>query len=306
MTAENNAASAEQEAATKSIWLRGFIAPIAIGIVTIIIGANGRPFPALAFLAVAGTLLVAFHLIHITKLYRWASGALDRAVPRGVGPWEPALYALHRRLRVRPGQQHDLSSALADLRNASEALPDGMVILDADHRVEWSNRQATAHLGVRVPDDSGRPVVNLVRQPQFAVFLAAGELADRLQMASARDPGVVLSLQIIPYAGGRKLLISRDITRFERAETMRRDFIANVSHELRTPLTVLIGYLEMLRGQTLDAAASKSAVESMNTQAQAMQRLVEDLLTLSALESPQNPLREEPITTAPLLERVRA
>jgi len=89
-------------------------------------------------------------------------------------------------------------------------------------------------------------------------------------------------------------LLSRDITRWERMETTRQDFVANVSHELRTPLTVLGGFLETLSDmREPDPAMLRRSLELMSEQATRMQRLVEDLLTLSKLESTQNPLRED-------------
>jgi len=89
-------------------------------------------------------------------------------------------------------------------------------------------------------------------------------------------------------------LLSRDITRWERMETTRRDFVANVSHELRTPLTVLGGFLETLSDmQDPDPSMLRRSLQLMSEQATRMQRLVEDLLTLSKLESAQNPLRED-------------
>ncbi len=108
------------------------------------------------------------------------------------------------------------------------------------------------------------------------------------------DQELTLSIQLVPYGDSEKLLLSRDITRWERMETTRRDFVANVSHELRTPLTVLGGFLETLSDmQKPDPDMLRRSLQLMGEQATRMQRLVEDLLTLSKLESAQNPLNEE-------------
>src|SRR5690606_12974538 len=91
-------------------------------------------------------------------------------------------------------------------------------------------------------------------------------------------------------------IISRDVTDRERVETMRRDFVANVSHELRTPLTVIGGFLETIADmETPDPGLIRRSVPMMGEQARRMQSLVEDLLTLSRLESGSNPAREEPV-----------
>jgi two-component system phosphate regulon sensor histidine kinase PhoR len=82
---------------------------------------------------------------------------------------------------------------------------------------------------------------------------------------------------------------------------MRRDFIANVSHELKTPLTVITGFLETLQDLALEERQRHRYLHLMRQQASSMERLVNDLLTLSALESDQNALAETPFAIAPLL-----
>ena len=82
---------------------------------------------------------------------------------------------------------------------------------------------------------------------------------------------------------------------------MRRDFIANVSHELKTPLTVVAGFLETLQDMELEPRQRARYLQLMHEQARNMQRLVDDLLTLSALESDQNAVAEAPFAVVPLL-----
>jgi two-component system phosphate regulon sensor histidine kinase PhoR len=86
---------------------------------------------------------------------------------------------------------------------------------------------------------------------------------------------------------------------------MRRDFVANVSHELRTPLTVLVGFLETVRELKLDPQRSRDYLNLMAEQGRRMQRIIDDLLTLSTLESAPEPPHEERVDVASLLERVR-
>jgi two-component system phosphate regulon sensor histidine kinase PhoR len=100
-------------------------------------------------------------------------------------------------------------------------------------------------------------------------------------------------------------VLSRDVTRFEKLETTRREFVANVSHEMRTPLTVVGGFLETLRDEP-DAASRSHYLDLMEEQSRRMLRLVEDLLTLSSLESSPPPPMEESIDMPALLERLGA
>jgi two-component system phosphate regulon sensor histidine kinase PhoR len=122
----------------------------------------------------------------------------------------------------------------------------------------------------------------------------------------SRGHSLALSLQLIAFGQSQKLLLSRDITRFERLDTMRRDFVANVSHELRTPLTVLVGFLETLQNLKLDPTRQRDYLGMMQEQSSRMQRIIEDLLTLSALDSAPPASGQTRVAVRPLLERLKS
>jgi len=110
-----------------------------------------------------------------------------------------------------------------------------------------------------------------------------------------------VSLQIVPFGVRLKLVMARDITRLHRLEQMRRVFVANVSHELRTPVTVLSGYIETLRDMDYVRPEDlKKHLGTMHEQALRMQRLVDDLLMLSRLETAP-PNRKEEVVDVPAL-----
>jgi two-component system phosphate regulon sensor histidine kinase PhoR len=179
-------------------------------------------------------------------------------------------------------------------------------VLDARDRIQWANARAAAHLGVDRVRDVGAAIVNLVRQPAFVHYLAANDYREPVIVQSSRESGMTLSVQIVPYGVEEKLLMSRDITRLETVARVRRDFIANVSHELKTPLTVLAGFLETLADLELDADKRRRYIALMQEQAQSMQRLVDDLLALSALESEQATSHQAEFAISPLMEKVAA
>jgi two-component system phosphate regulon sensor histidine kinase PhoR len=223
-------------------------------------------------------------------------------VPETTGVWDDLFARLYRLTRAHARSRQELSEALERFREAAAALPDGVVILDDDDRIQWCNPNAEGHFGLDRSRDVGQNITNLVRDPRFVDYLASRTWAEPIVMRLERDAPVTASVQLVPFGGNQKLLISRDITTIERADTMRRDFVANVSHELRTPLTVVGGFLETLAdapGQDPELLAR--SLELMRQQTLRMQRLVEDLLTLSQLESSHKLVREEKVDVPELI-----
>ena len=270
------------------------------GIAWALVGAAG----AVVVLGVGWGALLVYHARNLDRLTHWAGANLDSQVPEGTGPWRPAFSALYRRVRTRMAYQRDLAHTIERFQSAAEAIPDGMVVLDTTNRIKWANVRARAHLGLDDKHDVGSPLMNIVRQPEFVRFLETGDFADPVIIESQREPGVSLAIQIVPFGVAEKLLISRDITRLEAVAKMRRDFIANVSHELKTPLTVIAGFLETLQELELDEKQRERFIQLMQEQTRSMQRLVEDLLTLSVLESEQNPLVDEPFAIVALMRQL--
>jgi two-component system phosphate regulon sensor histidine kinase PhoR len=277
------------------------VAPAAVAAVALVTGALGGAAAALVVVAVGAAAIVAFHLWHLAKMDAWASGALDADVPEGRGAWTGVFAAIYRRVRLRSAYERDLRQIIERFQEASAAIPDGIVVLDAANRIDWANARALAQLGLDLGHDRGQPIVNLVRQPEFHHYLETGDYGSSIVVASQRDPGRSLALQLVPFAADQKLLMSRDVTELEAVGRMRRDFIANVSHELKTPLTVISGFVETLQDLDLDDRQRARFLSLMREQAGNMQRLVADLLTLSSLESDENPLQEEWFDVVPLL-----
>jgi len=250
--------------------------------------------------------VIVHHAVNLARLTRWAESSLDARVPEGAGPWRRAFSALYQRARSRRAHERDLAHTIERFQSAAEAIPDGMVVLDTQNRIKWANLRAQTLLGLDIAQDTGAPLVNLVRVPAFVRYLESNDYRDGTVIDSPRDAVVTLAIQIVPFGVAEKLLIARDVTQVETLARMRRDFIANVSHELKTPLTVISGFIETMQDLDLDERQRARFLELMREQSASMQRLVEDLLTLSALESEQNVLVDEPIPVAPLLEALAA
>jgi two-component system phosphate regulon sensor histidine kinase PhoR len=248
--------------------------------------------------------LAVHHRWHLRRLNRWLEHPQPGKVPEGKGSWDEVLSALHRYERAASAREQQLAAALTRFRRAAQAMPDGVVLLDGEGAIQWCNDNAAAMLNLDPRNDVGRPIANLVRDPEFVAALAS-PLGEAGLTARVTADASVLAVRLIPYGDAQTLMLVRDVTHAERVETMRRDFVANVSHELRTPLTVLVGFLETVRELKLDPQRLRDYLAMMNEQAGRMQRIIDDLLSLSVLESAPPPPMER-VGVAPLLERLRA
>jgi two-component system phosphate regulon sensor histidine kinase PhoR len=281
-------------------------APAVVVALAIVAGVLAGTGAALVVLAVGAVLIIASHIANLVALERWAAGPIEATVPEGRGAWRLAFAGLYRRSRTSTAHERDLADALERFRSAADAIPDGMIVLDPGNRIGWANRRAQAHFGFDLERDAGRPLTNLVRQPEVAAYLESDDWTEAIVVESQRIPGLALSIQVVPFAIEQRLLMSRDVTRLEQVARMRRDFIANVSHELKTPLTVVAGFTETLQDMALEPARRERYLRLMHEQTRNMGRLVDDLLTLSALESDENPVAEAPFAVMPLLLELSA
>ncbi len=254
----------------------------------------------LALLIVLGMLVA--QLFYLSKLDEWLADPRSTTLPDGWGSWTEVFARLYRIRRDDERNQADLAEWLARFRQAMQMLPEGVAIMDDVLQLEWCNPAAGKHLGLTLERDQGRRVTNLVRQPEFIDYIILGRFDQPLTL---HFRGRKLQVQIIPFENRRQILVSHDATEGERVEAMRRDFIANASHELRTPLTVIVGFLEIaLADPDIDAETRSAHLNLMTEQANRMQRLIEDMLTLSRLESDEYPLKREHVDVARMVESV--
>ena len=265
-----------------------------------------------AGLLVAIFLWLAFDSIYVSRLLRWLrmeqsnenSSVVAGPAPNLPGVWGEAADRTRRLLKNRDRALQESHARLDEFLAAMQASPSGVVLLDAQGRIEWCNQIAAQHFGFDARRDLLQHIANLVRAPAFKAYMAANDFSHDVVIAgSASLPGrpVKLSVHVHAYGKDRKLLLSRDITAVELAEAMRRDFVANVSHEIRTPLTVLSGFIETLQTLPLKEPERERYLALMAQQSQRMQTLVNDLLTLSRLEGSPQPGANDWMTTSALL-----
>ncbi|MDC8756290.1 phosphate regulon sensor histidine kinase PhoR [Janthinobacterium fluminis] len=262
-------------------------------------------FGVLTALVVAFALMVVMVFVQLSYLYQlsnWLDNPHSAKLPDGWGAWTNIFSRLYRLRRDDEKSQAELSEWLARFRQAMHLLPDGVVIMDDVLFLEWCNPAAEQHLGLTHERDKGMRVTNLIRSPEFMDYIILGRYEQPLTLTFRNRKLIV---QIIPFENRRQILVTHDATETERIEMMRRDFIANASHELRTPLTVIVGFLEIAGTELdLDAPTRAAHVKLMTEQAHRMQHLIEDMLTLSRLESVDYPLRPERVDIEKLMEQV--
>jgi len=267
-----------------------------------------RPVSALAAALAGAALWWLVDAIYGWRALRWLRSAQIAQVPVVRGMWAEALDRVRKWVLVRDRAIVESQHRLDAFLSALQASPNGVLLLDAQGRVEWLNQMASDHFGLDAQRDLQQHLGNLVRDPGFTTYYAARDYRHDVQMPGRKSTAskpVKLSVHLHPYGEGRCLLLSRDVTAVEQAEAMRRDFVANVSHEIRTPLTVLSGFVETLQLLSLPDEERQRYLELMSVQAQRMQTLVSDLLTLSRLEGSPLPPTRDWVTVDPLIAQCR-
>ncbi len=197
---------------------------------------------------------------------------------------------------------YSLESSRRELTALLDSMQEGVIAVTEVGLVSWSNA-SIARL-TQQPIREGRALVQTIRDPEVLVCVATA-LRDRT-VARARGgavaPGRVFEVHAAPMPGGGAVCVLSDVTEIERAETTRRDFVANVSHELRTPLTSISGYVEtMLDMDALDPVA-REFLGIILKNATRMNRLTEDLLALAQVESADFKLSLQPLRASALVE----
>ncbi len=226
--------------------------------------------------------------LQLSRISKWVRN-IEAPPPPSVGPWDEVLAPIYRKLRQDKVEIELLTRQVDVIMLAAEALPDGAITLDESMLLTWCNQTACEHIGLNLEMDRNHSIFNILRAPEFNRYARQNSWPGPVLLHLQKDgQEKSLLVQLAPYGVGKFLIVTRDVTQVEKLETTRKDFVANVSHELRTPLTVLSGFLETMRdmpAESLSAEQKERYQNMMLEQAQRMQAIVADLLTLSTLES---------------------
>lgn len=197
----------------------------------------------------------------------------------------------------------NLTADNARLSTVLDQLTDGVIIADADGRVQFANPAALKLFSVRTPIN--QTVAQVVRNHQLIEAWMRCQQTRQVQVESVELPTRRQFLQLIAIPDeheGGSLLLAQDLTQVRKLETVRRDFISNVSHELRTPLASLKALTETLQhGALSDPEAGPRFLDRIHTEVDALTQMTQELLDLSRIESGQVQLNFESISPRKLL-----
>ncbi len=245
-------------------------------------------------------------LYQLYRLALWMEHPKRERAPARVGLFVPLLEATSNLRSRGKNRKKRLRDILGGFQESTSALPDATVVMDENWIVEWSNKVASEYLGIHKPKDQPRSIFEYIDDRVFREYVDGGDYSRPLQIPGPLDYSISLEVRVVPYGKGKHLIQARDITRLNQLENVRRDFVANVSHELRTPLTVVHGYLEsMLEADDDDEMDQwKPILDQMHSQSTRLQRIVEDLLTLSRLETRDRSEGFESFPVCDMIDRI--
>jgi two-component system, OmpR family, phosphate regulon sensor histidine kinase PhoR len=252
-------------------------------------------WPILLLLAVAG--VIAVHL-YWRRRFEAAAGQARREVAAAVAEKE----AFQKRIAGEEAQQRALFDSMVE----------GVLVLDGEGRVRLANRALTGLFNL--PGDiRGRTVMEAIRSHELQELVRRAQAEGAVLNAELELPGLkdrlfqVNATSISPGEGQPRgmLLVFHDLTLLKQLENTRREFVANVSHELRTPLSMIKGYVETLvEGGWQDAEVAPRFLQIIQKHVDRLTFLIEDLLTISRLESGQISMTLQPVELQPVASRV--
>lgn len=240
--------------------------------------------------------------------------ALSLALGLGLWAWRlrNELAEAHTELkRCCTEQEKQSESQLVQQHALLDSMMEGVLVIDGEGQVEMTNASLRRLFGL-TDDALGRPLDEVFELDQLTELASAardsGELRDAEFSLTKPDPRQLHVNALCPKRSGeapRTILVFHDVTRLKELENTRRDFVANVSHELRTPLSLIKGFTEtLLDGAVADEVKARQFLHTIDKHADRLGYLIDDLLTLSRLESDQLAMNRQPTELQPLADRV--
>jgi two-component system phosphate regulon sensor histidine kinase PhoR len=218
-----------------------------------------------------------------------------------------ALEHLQRSWEIKKQQ---MESIITEREILVDTLPDILIMVNDNKQIVRTNRAARAIFGQNLAQKKLREVIDhdaLLDAVNSVIHdLKGRETEFRVEDPVVRDFLAIIERFPVPSAGGISTIITmNDITELKSVERMRADFVANASHEIRTPLASIKGFIETLLGPAKDdPVAQEEFLKIMLDQADRMQQLINDLLSLSKIEMNANAVPTDPVDLSKVVRKV--
>ena len=246
------------------------------------------------------------HIYWIYKLTKWLNNPSLSNLPHGTGVWQNIFTKHYQILKVNKKSKKGLISALDQFTKAAEALMDGVVALNENNEIIWSNRKSQIMLNLNPRKDTGQPINYIFRNTDLMKYLDHESFEESIKINLDSQTDKIIEIKIIPFGERQKVMIAKDISQSIKIESERKEFVSNVSHELKTPLTVISGFIETLENMFAPKDAEhKKILEIMSGQANRMSKLIDDLLILSNVESSLFQNRSEKIFIKTIMAKLK-
>jgi two-component system phosphate regulon sensor histidine kinase PhoR len=249
---------------------------------------------------------LVYSYLNLARLLKNIQSDTIESMPLPSGFWEEIFFKLQRLVKSLKQKMRIIEQQHEHFIEAFQASPNGIMMLDEQDQIEWCNAIAERFFGLNYKRDVMQRINFLIRRPEFIQYLSRHNFEEPLLLdRMGPDSSLSLLVQAFPFGNQRNLLLVQNVTDLQKADSMRRDFVANVSHEMRTPITVLMGFLETVQTLDLEKSQRDQYCDMMMSQAQRMKSLVEDLLTLANLEANALPAAMNKINTETLMALLR-
>ena len=215
---------------------------------------------------------------------------------------------LQEKIRTADAEKRKLESVFSNMR-------EGVMVLDAENRIESVNRGIEEMTGRQHRDVIGKTLLEAFRNSKLHDALERFRVREETiydEIGLGDNRPVMMDVTFSAFRGEtdaerKTILVFHDVTRLKKLERIRTDFVANVTHEIRTPLTAIIGFVETLqRGAVDDRGKTQEFLRTIHENAQRLNRLVDDLLILTGIELSETNFHPERLTIEGALDQALA
>lgn len=235
------------------------------------------------------------------RVLKWMKKSQQNIAPQQSGLVDEFCREIEYSNKLYHIRKKRLAGYLKRYQEATNAMPDAVIILSHKNEIEWANDKAKRYVGISYPKDQRLCISNLIRYPDLIQYLEMDDESQQqsIQLPSPIDESIRLEYRVCLYGETQKLLVARDMTDIYRVDDVRKDFISNASHELKTPLTVTLGFIEGFVDDENCPPEWQPHLIKMHDQTKRMQYLIDEMLQLSQLEfeSKNCPKSEIDVTT---------